>query len=282
MPSLLADAAARADDSIGAHVAALQSRTHGLTASLAAARGREKAAAEVAAQDRKSADSALGEASRQAGETAEKLRSTIAARDAELARAADKFERLVAAFEGNSIRSDEEKGRLIDELAKVRGRLDQVQSERLALALDAATAAAKLVEAREAQLKAEAAAAVAAAALAGMESKTAVLTERVRGAENETVRLREETELLYESNKVTKDLLQVKVGEAEELEFQWGQAKAKLAQADSERGEVQAEVSVLEGLAVKAKTAVVKGKVTGKMPGLDRLEQRRWDSLPAL
>lgn len=281
MPSVLSDAAARADDTVAAHVTALQQRAHGLSAAVAAARGREKAAAEVAAQDRKSADAALAEASRQAGETAEKLRATIAARDAELGRAADKFERLVASFEGANIRADEEKGKLIDDLGKARARLDHVQSERLTLALDAATAAARLAEAREAQLRAEAAAATAAAALAGAESKSAVLVERVRGAENETIRLREETELLYESNRMTKEILAKKQAEAEELEFQWGQAKAKLAQADSERGEVQAEVSILESLCAKAKTAVVKGKVTGKMAALDKLEQRRWDSLPS-
>jgi len=46
----------------------------------------------------------------------------------------------------------------------------------------------------------------------------------LQAAENETVRLRENTELLYESVRVQKDLLAAKNDEKEECEYQWGVA----------------------------------------------------------
>lgn len=63
--------------------------------------------------------------------------------------------------------------------------------------------------------------------------------ERVTAAQNETIRLREQTELLYESVKVQKDLLQAKQEEKEECEYQWGAVKAELAQTESEKLSLQ-------------------------------------------
>jgi chromosome segregation ATPase len=280
MPALAGDAAGRADDAAAALAAALRARGQGLLASVASARGKGKAAAEIAAQDRRSADAALAEASRQAGETAERLRSTIAAQESELSRAGDKFERLVAAFESSDVRGEEARSQLAADLSSTRARLDAVQGERLALALDAATAGARLAEAQEALLRAERGAAAAVAAVATSDARGALLLERMRGAENETVRLREETELLYESNKVSKDLLATKATVVEELEYQLGQAKARLAQAYSDRSELEAEGMLLEGLATKAKAALAKAKALKSLPSLDKAEQRRWDGLP--
>lgn len=51
-----------------------------------------------------------------------------------------------------------------------------------------------------------------------------LLLRLLQAAENETVRLRENTELLYESVRIQKDLLAAKNDEKEECEYQWGVA----------------------------------------------------------
>jgi len=113
------------------------------------------------------------------------------------------------------------------------------------------------------------------------EAKAAgVLLQRCIAAENETVRLREQTELLYESVRVQKDLLHAKNDEKEECEYQWGVAKAKLAQIESERAELQAQINVATNVVSALKAQLLKqGKTATKGLVLDRIEQRLYDSL---
>ena len=95
------------------------------------------------------------------------------------------------------------------------------------------------------------------------------------------MRLRENTELLYESVRVQKDLLAAKNDEKEECEYQWGVAKAKLAQVESERLTLETDLSVLTSVAAKLKAAAARAQPKGavKLPAFDRVEQRVYEGL---
>ena len=104
-----------------------------------------------------------------------------------------------------------------------------------------------------------------------------VMVQRVKAAENETVRLREQTELLYAANASQQELVASGRDKTEEAEYQLAERKAKNAELEGERAQLQADLSALEALAARLKAACVAKK---GLPKLDRGEQRRCDALP--
>jgi len=158
--------------------------------------------------------------------------------------------------------------------------VDALQSARLTAVMDMNMLSQRLAEAEAARGDAQRLAAELRLKVAEEAKSAAVLLERCRAAENETVRLREGTDLLYESVRVQKDLLAAKHDEKEEVEYQWGVAKGKLAQMESEKSELQAELNVMSSVATQLKLHMLKqGKAAMKGLTLDRLEQRAYDSL---
>jgi len=280
LSGLLLDAALSADETSSAYAAALTARVGELAAGVAAARAREAAAGEALVSERRSFAATLESASAKAADAAERAKAAADAKAAELDRLQGRFDKLLAAAEADRVRGDEAAAASATALAAARGRVDELLSTRVSALMDMTTLSQRLVEAEAATVDAEKLVGVLKVKLAEEAKSAAVLLERCRGAENETVRLREQTELLYESVRVQKDLLAAKNDEKEECEYQWGVTKARLAATEAERTEVQARLNVVTGVAVALKTVLVKaGKTALKGLTLDRLEQRAYDSL---
>lgn len=222
LPALLVEASMTSDDSRSAESAAHRARLGELSQQLVAARGRERVAAETLVAERRSFETASADASRRAAEREETLKSTLASRVAELERLQGRFDRLLAASEAASVRADEAAATAAAQLASARARVDELQSARVTALLDMTTMSQRLAEAEAARADAIRLAGELRAKLAQEAAAAAVLAERCRGAENETVRLRESSELLFESCRVQKDLLAAKQDELGEAEWQWG------------------------------------------------------------
>lgn len=222
LPALLVEASMTSDDSRSAESSAHRARLGELSQQLVAARGRERVAAETLVAERRSFETASAEASRRGAEREETLKSTLANRVAELERLQGRFDRLLAASEAASVRADEAAATAAAQLASARARVDELQSARVTALLDMTTMSQRLAEAEAARADAIRLAGEMRAKLAQEAAAAAVLAERCRGAENETVRLRESSELLFESCRVQKDLLAAKQDELGEAEWQWG------------------------------------------------------------
>lgn len=280
LPAALIEASLASDESYGAHIAALGRRTTELYAAVSAARGHEQATKELLAQERKSKEAALAEATRQGAETAERLRLQVEARSAELARLSERFDKLLASSEAAAVRADEAAATAATDLAAAHARIDALQSAKVTGLVDVATLSQRLAEAESARSEAERLAAELRLRVGDESRAAAVLLERVRAAENETVRLREQTEMLYESVRVQKDLLAAKNDEKEECEYQWGAAKARLAETEAQRLALQSQYDTLSAVATQMKAWALKAS-KGSTKGLtfDKLEQRCFDAL---
>ena len=279
---LLSDAAAAADASVVELDGAHRSRADALGAALAEARAREVASAEALVAERAASASALATASRTAAAEASRLSSSLEDRSAELARLSARFDALLASADAASVRAHEAAENARVDLADAHRRIDELANTKLALLLDAAAMAVRLADAEAARGDAERLASDSVLRLATESRAGAVLAERCRAAENETVRLREGTELLYESVRVQKDLLAAKTDEFNEIEWQLGVSKGKLAQAESERLAAQAELDAMAGLAAALKAALLATN-KGRLPKgvtFSRSEQRAFDALP--
>ena len=207
LTSLLGDAAASADECAAALIAAYNARVSELAAAGAAARGREKAAADALAQERASFERTLAEQARSAGEAAERLKSSLTSKTEELERANARYDKLLASHEAAAVRADEAAAKAAEEIKAARRRVDELQTARATGLLETAVLATRLAEAEAARGDAERLAQELRLKVAEESKAAALLLERCRAAENETVRLREQTELLYESVRVQKDML---------------------------------------------------------------------------
>ena len=69
--------------------------------------------------------------------------------------------------------------------------------------------------------------------------------------------------------------------EKEEVEFQWGVSKAKLAQLQSESGSLQDQLAAMTSLCIALKGTIIANKSRIKGFALDRADQRLFDSLEA-
>jgi len=205
----------------------------------------------------------------------------LIARESELERMTNKADRLISTFEATSVRSDAREADLTVALAGARARVEELLNSRVSMLLEEGIAAQKLAESERKRADLEKLVGEQRLRAETSEKGVAVIVERVKAAENETVRLREQTELLYESNRVAKDVIERMRDEKEELEYQLATTKGKLAEAEGNRAQVQSELGSLEALAIRLKSVVVKDKALKKL-ALDRQEQRRFDALPVL
>lgn len=220
MPLLLLDASSDADASLRDHLSAHASRAGELSRELASCRAREAAAAELLEGEKRSKEASLAEAARQASDAVEKLRFQVSGREEELGRLSDKYDRAVAAFEAHSVRADEAAATMTHDLAGARARVEELLRAKITGLMEIAVMSQRLADAERRRGDLEKDQADLRARLDGEVRNAAVMVERVRAAENETVRLREQTELLYEANRVAKELLGSKVDEKEEAEYQ--------------------------------------------------------------
>ena len=224
LPRTLADAAATADESYSAQAAAFKAQLSSLGQEVAAARGREKAASDSLDQERHAFERALSDQGRLSADAIERLRGELESRTSELARLSSRFDKLLATSEAQSVRADEAAAAAHAELAAAHQRIDALQSSRISGLLESAVLSQRLAESEATRGDLERQAGE--LRLSVFEESRAALTmaARMQAAENETMRLRENTELLYESVRVQKDLLAAKNDEKEECEYQWGVA----------------------------------------------------------
>ena len=279
--SALAEAAASADSSATTYNNVLSSKIAALERATLNARAKARSASVLLKQEQSSSNSALVEATRMAAAEREAVHFKLAARESELDRTTSKMDRLIAAFEASSVRSDAREADLAVALAGSRARVDELLTTRVDMLLEEGVAAQRLAESEKKRADLEKALGESKLRAESSEKGVAVIVERVKAAENETVRLREQTELLYESNRVAKDVIERMRDEKEELEYQLATTKGKLAEAEGNRASLQSDLAGLESLASRLKTVLVKDKALKKL-ALDRLEQRKFDALPVV
>jgi len=279
--SALADAAATADSTSRYYQSVLNAKISALERATLNAKAKARSATLLLKQEQSSSNSALLEATRMAAAEREAVQFKLAARESELERMTNKTDRLIAAFEASSVRSDAREADLSIALSGARARVDELLTSRVEMLLEEGVAAQKLAESEKKRADLEKALGEYKLRAETSEKGVAIIVERVKAAENETVRLREQTELLYESNRVAKDVIERMRDEKEELEYQLATAKGKLAEAEGNRASVQSDFAGLESLASRLKTFLVKEKALKKL-ALDRLEQRKFDALPVL
>ena len=279
--SALAEAAASADSSAATYNNVLSSKIAALERATLNARAKARSASVLLKQEQSSSNSALVEATRMAAAEREAVQFKLSARESELDRTTSKMDRLIAAFEASSVRSDARESDLAVALAGSRARVDELLTTRVDMLLEEGVAAQRLAESEKKRADLEKALGESKLRAESSEKGVAVIVERVKAAENETVRLREQTELLYESNRVAKDVIERMRDEKEELEYQLATTKGKLAEAEGNRASLQSDLAGLESLASRLKTVLVKDKALKKL-ALDRLEQRKFDALPVV
>jgi len=100
-----------------------------------------------------------------------------------------------------------------------------------------------------------------------------------RKLESELKEAREHQKLMREHLEVTKDLLKAKNSQVIEVEYQWAAAKAKLAQAQLDREELDADVCVLEDLVTKLKLKAIKTSRDLRSLRLTQKQTQRFYSL---
>jgi predicted nucleic acid-binding Zn-ribbon protein len=151
---------------------------------------------------------------------------------------------LIAAFEAEVGKYDERLNELTRQLSAARSAHEALSNQKFGQLEKAATLAEELAasNARVAQLEMEI------SKLRSAESQSeSVLREKLRSSDVELKALREQVALLTESVSVQKRLLAAKIEEKEEVEYQWGEAKGRLAMREADYG--QLEVCLLRVLA---------------------------------
>ena len=103
--------------------------------------------------------------------------------------------------------------------------------------------------------------------------------EQMLKVKQELKEAKEHQKLMKEHLDVTKDLLNAKNSQVVEIEYQWAAAKAKLAQAQLDREELDADVCVLEDLVTKLKLKAVKTAQDLKSLRLTKKQTTRFYSL---
>jgi hypothetical protein len=279
--SALSEVAASADSTSRLFNSILTSKIAALERAVLKAKAKAHSAHVLLKQELSSSNSALSEATRLGAAEREAVQFKLIAREAELERMTNKADRLISTFEATSVRSDAREADLTVALAGARARVEELLNSRVSLLFEEGIAAQKLAESERKRADLEKALGEQRLRAETSEKGVAVIVERVKAAENETVRLREQTELLYESNRVAKDVIERMRDEKEELEYQLATTKGKLAEAEGNRAQLQSELGSLETLATRLKTVLVKDKALKKL-ALDRQEQRRFDALPTL
>lgn len=97
--------------------------------------------------------------------------------------------------------------------------------------------------------------------------------------QSEVEALKGQRELLHESIRVQKELLQVKRSEKEEVEYQWGEDKARLAASEGDKIAMQVEMQTADRVIRKLKDVLLKNKRVLAAARLDPIEQRMFDEV---
>jgi Guanylate-binding protein, N-terminal domain/Guanylate-binding protein, C-terminal domain len=262
----LMEACEVAQDAWTALERAMRRDVEGARRAQAAEASRAQAARDTLTAERASFERAIQDAARASAAERERLSAELEARKEETFRLVSRVDSLVATFDRRMTAAED--------------RADSAE-ERLRLASDAY--AADLAQRLDVAEKLAAAEGVAAEARAKADELTRVAQvadERTRAAENETVRLREQTELLYEAVRAAKDELRAKADEKEELEYEWAVSKAKVAEAESLRMQIEADHTtlVLVAEAMKNKLRDLRADASFSRT-LDRIERMAFDAL---
>lgn len=302
----LADAAASVDEGVSAERVASDALLSATRAVLVTTRGELASAAAAVRSTEMAAETAAAAAAVAAASDLARLRDALSVKEAEVARLAERFDRLSAGLEASGARASEAAAASAADLASARSRIEDLLVARADSLLAVATVSQRLAAAEAARGDSERVAAEASRSLAAEERACALLIERVKTSENETLRLREQTELLYEANRSAKEALVAEKAAKEDIELQlgaqrshvcWsllvsshshqppppvlspstpGVSKGKIAQLEADKGALEADCNQLESLAIALKASV--GKL--KKPLADKMLQRLFDSLP--
>ena len=221
--SALSDASASIDEASVSERGAADAVIASLHAALVAAQGAEVAAVKAGAASVARGEAALSAAGAAAAVDIARARDAVAAKDAELLRLADRMDRLSSGLEMSGSRATEAAAAAASDLATARSRIEELLTARSDTLLAVATVSQRLAAAEAARGDSERATSDAARALAAEERACALLIERVKTSENETMRLREQTELLYEANRAAKEAAAAERAAKEDIELQLGE-----------------------------------------------------------
>jgi hypothetical protein len=219
---LLADAAACVDEGVSAERVASDALLSATRAALVMARGELAAANEAVRSTETAAETAAAAAAVAAASELARARDALSVKEAEVARLAERFDRLSAGLEASGARASEAAAAAAADLASARSRIEDLLVARSDSLLAVATVSQRLAAAEAARGDSERVAAEASRSLAAEERACALLIERVKTSENETLRLREQTELLYEANRAAKEALVTEKAAKEDIELQLG------------------------------------------------------------
>lgn len=279
LPRLLKEVSEKSDEMVNFYTDSATTLIHTFGALLSASRGQAEAAEKRLESTQKSHEKALEQASKRAAEELDAVKSILADRNEELARLNQKFDRLVSTFEADRVRSSEDIQRLQNELSEMTRRLDETHTTKFDKLIELAIISQRLSDAEKDKGEAMETLAELRLRFAEEQKANAVMAERVRAAENETVRLRETSDVLFNNNDKLKDQVEEMENKVVDYELQLAEAKSRYAAVQSDMGAIEASLSQMETLAKLLKSAIVKDRNLVRKLGLDPLSQRVFDSL---
>lgn len=223
----------------------------------AAAQGRARATEESLERERKEGERALAQAAKEAALEQEKHEQLVSSLQKAQASMQSKFEQGIAFAERVQKDCEERASEAESKASKERAGAGEARAELAAELRRRGDSAEALAEAQRKLLEASEARRLAEGSLGDAVSAKQVLEERLRGAQAELTRLREQSELLYDKARSQKELLGQAIEQKQECELQWGMAKAQVAELESEKAGLETDLETLESLARTMKDALV-------------------------
>lgn len=223
----------------------------------AAAQGRARATEESLERERKEGERALAQAAKEAALEQEKHEQLVSSLQKAQASMHSKFEQGIAFAERVQKDCEERASEAESKASKERAGAGEARAELAAELRRRGDSAEALAEAQKKLLEASEARRLAEGSLGDAVSAKQVLEERLRGAQAELTRLREQSELLYDKARSQKELLGQAIEQKQECELQWGMAKAQVAELESEKAGLETDLETLESLARTMKDALV-------------------------
>eukprot|EP01138_Halocafeteria_seosinensis_P005506 gb/GECG01005628.1/.p1 GENE.gb/GECG01005628.1/~~gb/GECG01005628.1/.p1 ORF type:complete len:782 (+),score=159.58 gb/GECG01005628.1/:1-2346(+) len=243
----------RASDLSDAAFRASQRKLESVHSQLTASEGKVKSIEERLNHERETFEKSLHDANQRAAEKEEHLQGIIDNKSNEVERWSNKFDRLLESHKTAEDKIVQQLQQAKDEredlTSQVRNLSDDV-IENLKNRLDSSE---KLAAVEEEKARVEKQLAEEQRKHNDLKHQAEVAEEKAKSSEVEAVRLREQTELLYENIRNQKDLLQTRNDEKDEAEYQWGAVKAKLAQTESDKLRLEEDIATLESLAATMK-----------------------------
>lgn len=256
----------------------VQRKTESMETELTTTQGKLKSLQERAEHEKQSYESSLESLKRQSALEKETLQQQVDDKSAEVDRMSNKYDRLA---ESHKLANDH----IVQQLDEAKYQREDITSQLKYLCDDLAkkveeklNLGEKVVQLQEESAQLQQKLAQERQNQTELNSQIEIAKEQRKSAETETVRLREETELLYESLSNQKELLASRTDEKEEAEYQWGAVKAKLAQMESDKLRLEEDVATLESLGATMKHELKRLK---KLDGLklDSAEKKRLQDL---